>query len=231
MQAFHNDAKIKQFYVDRLKEHQRLDQLIAGTGWDGEKGCNVGCILHEYDHGRYPEALGLPEWYAHLCDTLFEGLPKEKRADFALASLTSIKEGCDIEPVKWKLAILRNKKMLDLTAGNEEDYAVQCRKSIQHIIDYCESELRGCRDLEAKADVEDAAKSAAEVAFLVADRAALNATVAAAAAVGAPCAVGASAMAAAHATISWTAGALGRAAVPYYVWEAETLIQLLTEVN
>jgi len=99
MQAFHNDPKVKAFYVERLQEHHRLDQIIAGTGWDGTKGCNVGCILHRYEHTAYPTALGLPEWYAHLCDVVFEGLPRDKRPAFALASLTAIAEGADIEPV------------------------------------------------------------------------------------------------------------------------------------
>ena len=143
MQAFHNDPKVKQFYVDRLAEHHRLNQIIQGTRWSqvNNNGCIVGCILHSYDHDLYPDKLGLPVWYAYLCDKIFEGLPKDKAPAFAMSTLTAIKPGVDIESVKWKLAIIRHNNSLKLLSDNKEPYADQCRSAIQSVIDYCEGML------------------------------------------------------------------------------------------
>lgn len=46
MKSYHNNPAIKQKYIDRVKEHQRLDNLVQGYGyWENGKGCAVGCTL------------------------------------------------------------------------------------------------------------------------------------------------------------------------------------------
>ena len=171
MQAFHNDTKVKDFYVSRMQAHHAADQIIQGTGWDGTNGCNVGCILHSYDHSRYPAELGLPEWYGHLCDKIFEGLPKDKAPAFALATLTAVKPGADIENVKWKLAIVRHSRDLERLQGNAEPYAEQCRAAIIQVIEYCQKQISGFGSESA----ESAARSAAESAAWSAARSARSA--------------------------------------------------------
>ena len=52
MQAYHNDIKIKEKYVCRMKAHKSADRLVQGTGWDGGKGCAVGCTLENYEENN-----------------------------------------------------------------------------------------------------------------------------------------------------------------------------------
>lgn len=78
LRAFHNDQRIKDKFLARLKSHRAADELVKGIGWENGKGCAVGCTLDAYDHSLYPTELGLPEWLAGLEDAIFEGLPNAK---------------------------------------------------------------------------------------------------------------------------------------------------------
>ena len=78
MQSFHNDIEVKRKYVARTEQHRKADEIIRGTGWDGSKGCAVGCTLERYEHALYPVELGIPEWLAHVEDTLFEGMSADR---------------------------------------------------------------------------------------------------------------------------------------------------------
>ena len=80
---------------------------------DKFKACAVGCAVHslnvklgkEYrtsDHSVYEKELGIPEWLAHLEDTIFEGLPKEEAKLWPEKFLSAIPVGTDLEPIKWK---------------------------------------------------------------------------------------------------------------------------------
>jgi len=84
MRAFHNDEAIKLKYVNRMKEHIRLDNLVHGQGWESGKGCAVGCTLENYDHAQYPIELEVPEWLAKLEDIIFENMSLEKSKTWPL---------------------------------------------------------------------------------------------------------------------------------------------------
>jgi len=75
MKAFHGDSEIKEKYLARVRSHRAADELIRGEGWDGHRGCAIGCTLEAYDHSRYPIELGIPEQLAYLEDWLYEHLP------------------------------------------------------------------------------------------------------------------------------------------------------------
>ena len=77
LQAFHNEKEVKDKYVNRVIAHRKADNIIQGTGWEEGKGCAVGCTLERYTHESYPIELGIPEWLAHLEDTLFEGMEQK----------------------------------------------------------------------------------------------------------------------------------------------------------
>lgn len=65
MKAFHNDKSIKEKYLNRVIQHQKLDKLKKGATGENGKGCAVACTLDMiYDHSRYPVELGIPEWLA-----------------------------------------------------------------------------------------------------------------------------------------------------------------------
>lgn len=102
--SFHNDETIKEKYLTRLKKHHELDQIIQGITWESDtgRGCAVSCTLEKYNHKAYEDELGIPEWLGRLQDRIFEGLPKNKSADFALDFLISIPVGVNLEPVKYR---------------------------------------------------------------------------------------------------------------------------------
>ena len=136
MQAFHNDPAIKAKYVARLQAHRAAERLVQGTGWNGAKGCAVGCTLENYSHARYVEELGLPEWLARLEDALFEGLPKGEAEAFAVDFLNTIPVGAAVSGVRHQLAILRQQGNLARLKDNPEPYAAECRAAIQGVIDW-----------------------------------------------------------------------------------------------
>lgn len=100
MRAFHNDPKIKAKYVKRVLAHQKANRIIQGTGWDGEKGCGIGCTLENYDHAQYPIELGIPEWLAQVEDRIFEGLPHTQACFWPACFLKAINVGANLETIK-----------------------------------------------------------------------------------------------------------------------------------
>jgi hypothetical protein len=96
MRAYHGDSEIKAKYLARVRSHRAADELIHGKGWDGHRGCAIGCTLDGYDHSRYPIELGIPEQLAHLEDWLFERLPVDNSMawpEFAIWMLVDPEHG------------------------------------------------------------------------------------------------------------------------------------------
>jgi hypothetical protein len=131
MQAFHNDKKIKQKYINRVKNHIKMDNLIRGKGWTIEgKGCAVGCTLETYDHSRYPIELGIPTWLAYLEDRLFENMSFEKSKTWPLVFLQAIKPGANLEQVKTPFMISVLQSTLDLFDREKFPEVEQCINSM-----------------------------------------------------------------------------------------------------
>ena len=59
MQAFHNDLKIKEKYLSRVRAHALADEIVKGKYWEGGKGCAVGCTIHGSQHKNYEKELGI----------------------------------------------------------------------------------------------------------------------------------------------------------------------------
>ena len=133
LSAFHGKKKEKEFYVNRLIHHRKLEHLTQGVGWETgaeTKACAIGCLLEEYNHTLGPDQLGLPEWLLRLCDFLFEKLPAKDANKFAIDWVKAIPEGANVEPVKHQLAIWRIDLSLKRLAGNKEPYAIECRNAL-----------------------------------------------------------------------------------------------------
>ena len=108
MLSFHNDQAVKDKYVARGDAHILADELVQGSGWDGAKGCAVGCTLDNYNFEAYPDELGLPIWIAHLQDVLHEGQSFDDAKLFFRDFLRSIPVGKseeDFENVKSRFLI------------------------------------------------------------------------------------------------------------------------------
>ncbi len=105
MIAFHGDPSIKAKYLDRLHWHRLADEIVQGTGFDGRRGCGVGCTLDSYDHSRYPAELGIPLSLAFLEDAIHEGLPDPDFKDWPSLFLASIPVGADLALVEYRFKI------------------------------------------------------------------------------------------------------------------------------
>lgn len=106
LSAFHNDSKIKDEYLKRVKDHEVADEIIKGTYWEDGKGCAVGCTIHSRDHNVYQTELGIPKWLAVLEDRIFENLPNSRAKSFPYEFLSSISVGAELEKIKAPFLIL-----------------------------------------------------------------------------------------------------------------------------
>lgn len=102
--AYHGSQETKDFFVARMEDHIAQDELIRGYGWRDHKGCAVGCILNEYNHGRFPEALGMPEWVAYLIDRLHENTSEAYWPTFSVRFLKAVQPGQDLDALRIPFA-------------------------------------------------------------------------------------------------------------------------------
>lgn len=116
--AYHNDPSIKAKYLMRIQKHMDADDLIRSVGWYDEKGGAVGCTLEAYDHSKYPIELGIPEWLAHVEDTLFEGMSLEKSKTWPRDFLDAISPGDDLNLVKVPFLIVVLTSALETQESN-----------------------------------------------------------------------------------------------------------------
>ena len=164
MLSYHGDATIKTKFALRFAAHRAADDVIQGTGFDGSRGCFVGCTLDNYDHAQFPIELGWPEWLARLADKIFEGIPKAEAAQFGTDLLAAVPVGVDLEPVRFHLALARHQIQIERLRGNPEPYAAQCIAALEGVIAFCKQSLDGFSDEAAWSAARSAAWSAAESA-------------------------------------------------------------------
>ena len=76
--SFFGSQCLRDAVVERVREHQRLDQIAQSIYWDGSKGCAIGCVLHSGQHMAFEQQLGLPVFLAYMDEHIFEKLPLEE---------------------------------------------------------------------------------------------------------------------------------------------------------
>lgn len=99
MLSFFGEQCLKDAVVARVKEHQRLDQIIQQVYWDGSKGCAIGCVLHSSDHMAFQRQLGLPVFLAYMDEHIFESLPTDEAKQWPLRFIEAVPVGVDLEMV------------------------------------------------------------------------------------------------------------------------------------
>jgi len=99
MVSFFGEHSLKHAVVERVKEHQRLDQIVQRIYWDGQKGCAIGCVLHSDDHMAFERQLGLPVFLAYLDEHIFESLPAEEARTWPLRFIEAVPVGVDLDLV------------------------------------------------------------------------------------------------------------------------------------
>lgn len=83
MLSFFGEQCLKDAVVARVREHQRLDQIVQGTYWDGERGCA------DSQHDRRRRIDGIP-FSARAFAWAAEGAAEiHRQADYLIALLES----------------------------------------------------------------------------------------------------------------------------------------------
>ncbi len=103
--AYRGDPAIKEKYLTRMRNHVASDELVRGLGWDGHKGCAIGCTLDAYDHVAYETELGIPVQLAYIEDTIFENLLNGRTLNWPSQFLEAIQPGADLSNVAALLII------------------------------------------------------------------------------------------------------------------------------
>ena len=177
LSAYHGDQAIKDKYIQRMKAHMDADELIRGTGFENGKGCAVGCTLNKYKHSAFPDELGVPEWAAHLLDTLHESTSDKVWPTLSMRFLTAITPGANLESVRHEINLF----ILQRSRTRVEGLGISgsLKKEIIPAIDLCltlhAGALRGVIDPEEWSAAESAARSAARSAWSAAESAAKSA--------------------------------------------------------
>src|SRR5579884_1327072 len=92
-------------YINRVREHVRLDNLRKGATGEGGKGCAVWCTMNAYDHGAYEQQIGVPQILARLEDRIFEGSSLEYSKTWPERFLAAVPVGADLSGVWSKFAV------------------------------------------------------------------------------------------------------------------------------
>ena len=159
--AWHGSKHLKEFTLDRLKEHQRLDQIIQGSYWNDADhvGCCLGCLVHDSSpHPLVEQFLGIEQQIGYWLESVFEGLPVEDCAKWVIDSAKAIPVGADLSGCHHQLGVWipAESGLLTFTDGN--------RKAIERVRRLHERAVAGDMPTEEEwlAAVTEAAEAEAE---------------------------------------------------------------------
>lgn len=162
MKAFVDSIVTKEELVMELKKHQEADNFIRGAYFKNGKGCAVGCslesasrlkgvIIDTSDHSLYEDYFNIPEYFALLCDRLFEGMSLERSKTFPLDIIEAVKVGTYLDSVEdlFNIAVLElNLKTLSRLS---DDYGViEVTKNVIKVIKSNDVEARLAARLAAE---------------------------------------------------------------------------------
>jgi len=110
--SFHGDQKIKDNYVNRVKLHLKMDEVVKCKNWKNTKGFAIVCTVNSNSHDVYMAELGISWRLSLLEDYLFESLPNDQAKLFSLQFLKSMPIGVNTDLIykKFLLWNLADKK-------------------------------------------------------------------------------------------------------------------------
>ncbi len=97
--GYNGDAAERERIVSLAHTHRANDQIVQGVGWDGFRGCFIGCTLECYDRPKWSNAIGGPPQLPYLAESIFEGLPEREAPDFHVEFLEAITCGANLDNV------------------------------------------------------------------------------------------------------------------------------------
>ncbi len=160
--AFFSNPDLKAFYVKRMEAHVEADEVIRGEGWDGHRGCAVGCTLNAYSYAQYLIQLNLPQWLAQLEDEMHENISDDWGTPFALQFLRAIPVGADVEPVRHHLGVFIMDRNLERVKSLDIDPKLKASvfNTIAEVRNLHSEALSGVVSKQRWSSAESAARSA-----------------------------------------------------------------------
>jgi len=106
MSAFFNSTELKNFVIEQLNNHKKLDQIRQGVYFVEGKGCHLGCLTHCNEHSQQAAdyMFNIPIKVAYLIESVFEGLEAGQAEEWVTNSIQAIPVGADLSLVHHKLA-------------------------------------------------------------------------------------------------------------------------------
>jgi hypothetical protein len=240
MNAYLDKPELKEAFVKEVEKHRKADAIVQGTYGEENgswRGCAVACSLRslailngeklhtEYrDHKEYETKLGIPQWLAHLEDTLFEGMPTNDAKKWPEQFAKAINVGADLQPVKYKFCAYLMKENIHRVLALEisDELKEQVVSAIRGVLSLHENALEtGMWD-------ESAERSAASAAWS-AERSAASAAWSAASAESAAWSAASAAWSAASAerSAAWSVWSAASAESAAYLKHSKELLKML----
>ena len=160
---------VKADMLGQLQQHHEADEIIQDRYWKYGKGCAVGCLTHDPEggHGKFPELFGLPEQFARLIDSVFEGLPSDVAKEWPLRVIEAVPAGAVLDQTFFDgLAVVRLHRVLslqDLWAAGDRELVVPAIEGVILALETGEglAEAQSAARSAAASAAEDEAASAA----------------------------------------------------------------------
>lgn len=102
--TFYGETELKQSLLKYTKEHQEIDAYRRGS-WLKEKkasngnfkGCFYGCMTQSSENTleKASKQYGIPLWYVHVTENIYEGLPENEWLEFPFQAIEILPVGID----------------------------------------------------------------------------------------------------------------------------------------
>ena len=117
--TFYNEPELKESLLKYTKEHQEIDAYRRGSWLKEEKasnghfkGCFYGCMTQSEDNtlGKASKQYGLPLWYVHVTEKIYEGLPENEWLSFPYEAIEVLPVGIDMNVIRslWNYNLLKD---------------------------------------------------------------------------------------------------------------------------
>lgn len=177
--AWFNEPTLKKSVMQQLREHKRLNEIVQGIYWSGEKaggrGCHLGCLTHigatldgGFPYAAVERLFGIPIKVAHWLEEVFEGLPPSDAAEWVIESTDAIPVGADLSLAHHHLASWLLSPQTEINAITDENCEVVAKFQSLHARaasgrDVADSDWIVAEDLAKLTNEDDCQVSAAIV--------------------------------------------------------------------
>lgn len=126
MKTFYGKESLKKDLIQKVIEHQKADEFIRGN-WLGSKtdtgnfkGCFYGCMTQSETNtlAVASKEFGLPLWYVHVTEKIYEGLPDGQWLEFPLQAIEVLPIDLDMNSVRSAFNVKMLQDQLRFCNGN-----------------------------------------------------------------------------------------------------------------